>query len=252
MNRLLPELDRLYGLRTSATGADATGISTGHSQHGIRAAVLAVVLPAGWEQLSSVWRGVQSDLVLPAPAIAVSGHDALQLWFSFESPISPSAAAHFLDGLRARYLPGVGQSQVRLFAEPAEVPVMPGVEVSSQRWSAFVTHDLASVFADTPWLDVPPGDEGQAAILRTLQPIGQLAFEAALTMLGAIENTVPLDAVASEQPDSPAAQSAEQQDCDPARFLAGVMNDETAPLALRIEAARILLPFGKRSFAKPS
>jgi hypothetical protein len=140
MNRLPLELNRLYGLGPIPMDGAAAQV-VGGTGDGLRAAVLAVVLPAGWEQLSSVWRGVQSDLGLPAPAIAVSGADALQLWFSFASPTSSSAAARFLQGLRARYLAGVGSSQVRVYAEAAGLPMAPCVEITPQRWSAFVTHD---------------------------------------------------------------------------------------------------------------
>ncbi len=215
MNRLPLELDRLYG-------AD-------------RAAVLSLSLPAGWAQLSMVWRGVQADLELPAPAIAVSGADALQLWFAFASPPSASDRAHLLEGLRARYLVDAGSAQVRLFGEPAGMPAAPGIEVAPQRWSAFITHDLASVFADTPWLDIPPSDEGQAALLRALEPIQAAALAFALGRLEAPADAAP----------SAAVRTADQRDADPAHFLARVMNDEAAPLALRIEAARILLLEGQ-------
>ncbi len=222
VNRLPLELDRLYGL---GPGPRAAAFGPG-----LRAAVLSLVLPAGWEPLSSVWRGVQSDLELPAPAIAVSGEDALQLWFSFAAPPAPPAAARFLQGLRERYLPDVKPAHVRLFSDAAGFPAAPGVEVGAERWSAFVTPDLAAVFAETPWLDTPPGDEGQAAILRGIQPMREVAFEAALKRLGATEPSPP------QVP----------QDSDPARFLSGVMNDDTAPLALRIEAAAILLSHAGR------
>lgn len=248
MNRLPLELDRLYGLRPSPRdGLAAEGVGEAGLGHGMRAAVLAVSLPAGWRELSTVWRGVQSDLELPAPAIAVSGIDALQLWFSFASPTSASEGTRFLQGLRARYLSEVGSSHVRLCSESAELPVAPCVEITSQRWSAFVTHDLASVFAETPWLDIPATDEGQATILRALEPIQQVAFEAALNKLGAIKNAMPLEPPASERAGAGSAEIAGQRDSDPARFLSGVMKDETAPLALRIEAARILLADAKRS-----
>ena len=49
--------------------------------------VLELTGPADWDVLSAVWRGVQADLELPAPAIAVSGTDGLQLWFSLEAPV---------------------------------------------------------------------------------------------------------------------------------------------------------------------
>jgi hypothetical protein len=46
---------------------------------------------------------------------------------------------------------------------------------------------------------------------------------------------------------STAVQSAGPRETDPARFLTDVMNDGTAPLALRIEAARILLSCAQRA-----
>jgi hypothetical protein len=218
MDRLPLELDRLYG--------------------GARAAVLALSLPAGWAQLSLVWRGVQTDLDLPAPAIAVSGVDAVQLWFGFASPPSASVRARFLERLRARYLADVASAQVRLFSDPQALPAPPCVEVAPERWSAFVTHDLAAVFADTPWLDIPPSDDGQAALLRALEPIRPAALEVALGRL---------EATAADTAPATGARIAAQPDADPARFLAGVMNDEQAPLALRIEAARILLLAAQRA-----
>ncbi len=143
--------------------------------------------------------------------------------------------AHLLEGLRARYLADVGSAPVRLFSDAAAMPVAPGVEVAPQRWSAFVTHDLAAVFADTPWLDIPPSDEGQAAILRTLDPISPAALAFALSRLEPTRDAAP----------AAAARIVGAGGADPARFLAGVMNDETAPLALRIEAAKALLLAGR-------
>ena len=48
----------------------------------VRALVLELGRPADWDALLAVWQGVQADLALPAPTIAVSGTDAYQLWFS--------------------------------------------------------------------------------------------------------------------------------------------------------------------------
>ncbi len=247
MNRLLPELDRLYGLDMNALDGPAAGAADAGLEHGIRAMVLEVTLPAGWDQLSSVWTGVQSDLGLPAPAIAVSGVDGLQLWFSLASPTSSSAGARFLRGLRAQYLPNLASTHVRVFADAARFPAAPPVETSSQHWSAFVTSELASVFAETPWLDIPPSDEGQATILRALESTRQSAFEAALNKLAAVEDDADREPNAAKRSASGAAEKSGTADVDPARFLMGVLNDESAPLALRIKAAGILLPYAKGS-----
>lgn len=245
MNPLPFELDRLYGLRADAAEGDVAA-DAGASAHWVevRFLVLEVVLPAGWDQLSPVWRGVQSDLGLPAPAIAVSGVDGLQLWFSLASPISPHAGELFLQGLRARYLSDVASAQIRLIAGTTGLAAVPPVQVGPDRWSAFLAPDLVPVFADTPWLDVRPNDEGQATLLRALQPIRQAAFEAASKQLGPIvadEAGAPAD---FESPGSPAERIAcEQGNADAQRFLRRVMQDEAAPLALRVEAAKALLAF---------
>ena len=237
MTPLQFELDRLYGLDASA----APGAAQAAAQ-GVRALVLELRPPAGWAQLSSVWTGVQADLGFPPPAIAVSGVDALQLWFSLASPTLPSAGELFLQGLRARYLPDLGSTHVRLIADAAQLPLAPPLETRPDHWSAFVAPDLASVFADTPWLDFPPHGEGQAALLRALEPIRQVAFEAALSELGGMED-VPVDLKPSGLPEVPAS---EQAGADAERFLRSVMNDEAVPMALRIEAAKGLLGHVRR------
>ena len=242
MNRLQLELDRLYGLDARPADGDALA----QSRRGVRVLVLELALPADWERLSAVWKGAQQDLDLPAPAIAVSGIDGLQLWFSLASPVSQSAGASFLEGLRARYLSDIASTKVRLIAKPAELPAAPPVESGPDRWSAFVTPDLASVFADTPWLDIPPGDDGQATLLRALQPIRPAAFEAASERLGTVADDSNGHPAPPTPPGTPAVPAADIHDTDPARFLTGVMNDETVPLALRIEAAKALLPYAMR------
>jgi hypothetical protein len=191
---------------------------------------LEVAAPADWAALGAVWRGVQADLGLPAPAIAVSGTDGLQLWFSLEQPVSIGRAADVLAGLQARYLPALAPDRVRVQADGG-APVIPAQDPASGNWSAFVAPDLAPVFADTPWLDIEPGADGQAELLARLVPTPVAAFDAAWHALQ------PAGASASPAPASPAG-----TDLDPRAFLQAVLNDTTAPLALRVEAAKALLP----------
>jgi len=87
-----------------------------------------------------------------------------------------------------------------------------------------VAPDLAPVFAEEPWLDTPPGEEGQADLLARLQSIKSAALPG------------PAAAAAAGATPAPATNS------DPKRFLLEVMNDASVPLALRIEAAKALLP----------
>jgi hypothetical protein len=225
MNRLQSELHRLYLLPLSGRLIGELGE--------VRAMVMELARPADWDVLGPVWRGVQADLQLPAPGIAVSGTDGLQLWFSLQESVSTARAAAFLARLRASYLPGVATARVRLLPSATEVShgasLVPAVHEPTGNWSAFVAPDLAPVFADTPWLDIEPGAEGQADLLARLQSIKPAAFDAAMLRLQ------PAALPEASPPEAPSP------DVDPRRFLQQVLNDETAALALRIEAAKALL-----------
>ncbi len=237
MSRLQSQLRRLYLL----PGDDASLVNAAGQ---VRALVLELTRPADWEMLSAVWRGVQADLALPAPAIAVSGIDGLQLWFSLAEPVSATRAADFLAGLHARYLPEAAAGRLRAFPSAAQpgrhAALVPAPQGDAGNWSAFVAPDLAPVFADTPWLDIPPSSEGQADLLARLQSIAAAAFDAALSQLqsAASPTAAPIAPIAPIASSSPIA----VPDLDPRRFLQAVLNDETAPLALRVEAAKALLP----------
>ena len=231
MNRLQSELNRLY--------RDADGGAPDR----VRALVLEVVQPAGWEALSRAWHGVQAELELPAPAIAVSGVDGLQLWFSLETPVPTRQAHAFLESLRARFLADVAPARVRVTPDPAvptrRAAIVPALQEPTGNWSAFVAPDLAAVFSDAPWLDVEPGEDGQAALLRGVQTMKLESFEAAVARLAADDRQAH-EGLATSAPSRPEANA---PDTGPKRFLRQVMNDETVALALRIDAAKALLPY---------
>ena len=214
--------------------------------------VMELTRPPSWAVLSKIWYGVQTELDLPAPAIAVSGIDGLQLWFSLAEPIAVAQAHAFLEGLRSRFLPDLESSRIRLMPasdasalrQELHARLLPARQEQTGNWSAFVAPDLAPVFADTPWLDIPPNEEGQAALLRGLDVMKQTVFEAALKQLGpstqqshsaaAVATSID-DPLAQERPVTAAAGG------DPKRFLLQIMDDDTVALALRIEAAKALL-----------
>lgn len=213
MNRVLPELQRLY-----LPGAFAPAGS-------VRALVMELARPASWEVLGRVWRGVQTEFGLPAPAIAVSGTDGLQLWFSLTEPVEAAKAEAFLERLRVRFLPDITTERIRLSARDAVA--LPALQPQTGNWSAFVAPDLAPVFDETPWLDIPPGDEGQAALLQGLKSMARTAFESVLNQPdAATPSTASMTGDGAEAPE---------------RFLRRVMDDPHAALALRIEAAKALL-----------
>lgn len=209
MNRLQAELRRLY------------------LPH---AMVLELARPAGWSDLAKVWQGVQADLELPAPAIAVSGSDGCQLWFSVAEPVPPDQAMAFLQSLRRRYLGDIAQERIGI--KPSGITEMPPFEAAPGHWSAFVAPDLASLFADEPWLDLAPGADAQADLLSRLQSTKPQDLKRAM------ERLRPTSPPASAQAPSPVADTLE-----PRSFLLEVMNDRAAELHLRIEAAKALLPY---------
>ena len=256
MNRLLSELNRLY-LAQARDTADAQPALVDASGK-VRAMVMELARPPAWEVLSRVWRGVQTELGLPAPAVAVSGVDGLQLWFSLAEPIEARRANAFLAGLRERFLADIEPGRVQLMPvsgasashQERHARLVPAAQEQTGRWSAFLAPDLAPIFADSPWLDVPPNQEGQAALLRGLQAMTQAAFDAAFDRLEAARHPLPpavsvtADGGGSSSDVGAGANVPTGTACpdgEARRFLLQVMQDGSAPLALRVEAAKALL-----------
>jgi hypothetical protein len=231
MNPLQTELNRLY---LAPEGQ-------------LRALVLELARPADWSQLAPLWRGVQTDLALPAPAIAVSGVDGYQLWFSLAEPVPALEGALFLDALRRHYLGTVTASRISLAPSLAAPEAQPALPVPGQQqgasghWSAFVAPDLAPIFADEPWLDQPPSPEAQASVLVRLQSIKPAALAAALARLrSAASPQLPTEPPSQVPTYAPVASG---QALTPKAFLLAVMQDPAVALGLRIEAAKALLPY---------
>lgn len=243
--RLTQELSRLYRVPhpaheapTSLVGADGQ----------VRALVLEIARPADWAALSAVWQGAQADLELPAAAIAVSGTDGLQLWFSVSEPVPVREAAAFLQGLHRRYLPGVPAKRVHLYPQPASdaaeawvhAPQVPALQASGN-WSAFISADLPAVFADEPWLDIAPNPEHQADILNRLRSMSLAQFHHALALLAPAEQAERDEAWVAATAPSPTHDAGA---ADPRAFLLHVMNDPRVEMQHRIEAAKVLLAHG--------
>jgi hypothetical protein len=241
MNRLQTELHRLYLPESSPSADGDPALAMVDAQGRVRAMTMELTRPADWQVLSRVWQGVQAELALPAPAIAVSGIDGLQLWFSLAEAVPAALARVFLDALRRHFLAGIDPTRIRLRPDAEATWALPGRRVETGDWSAFVAPDLAPVFADTPWLDIPPGDDGQAALLSGLVPTKPVDFAAALERLKPPNADVDDSRVGGQALSSGMA-AEDSGTGDARRFLRRVMNDESAPLALRIEAAKALLP----------
>ncbi len=230
MSRLAREVQRLF----LPTGLAPLGGAAAR----VRGFVLDVSRPAAWAPLGAVWQGVQAELDLPAPGIAVNGVDGLQLWFSLAEGVEAPRGLALLEHLRQRYMAEVPMHRVTMRAVPGPVPVPGPVDVDGQ-WSAFLAADLAPLFEETPWLDMPPTEDGQAELLSRLASIRPAVLESALERLqarpaGSAKQAVPNPRPAVGHTAHPVA----------AQYLLQVMHDENAPLALRVEAAKALLPYG--------
>lgn len=223
--------------------------------------VMELRSPPNWELLSRVWQGVQAELELPAPAIAVSGTEGLQLWFSLAQAVPVAQAHAFLAGLQRRFLADIDARRVVLMPTTdasalhpeRHATLVPALQEQTGNWSAFLAPDLAPVFADTPWLDVSPSEEGQAALLRSIAVTKPEVFLEACEKLATGSPLQPSNApapavaaVAIDPGPGPGHQSPAAADGDPKRFLVQVMNDGTVPMALRIEAAKALLQHATR------
>ena len=251
MDSLQREIHRLYLVPASAgQGAGSGPASLIDDQGRVRAMVLELARPADWAALSRVWQGVQADLGLPAPAIAVSGKDGYQLWFSLADPLPAAQATAFLEALCGHYLADTPVERLRLMPAaaasagqpavhaqgPQGLQDLPAVQVAPGYWSAFVAPDLAPVFADEPWLDLPPGVPGQAELLSRLESMPLADFQRALARLRPGRATIDAPAPGSTTTTTGAW-------LEPKRFLLDVMNNDSVDLALRIEAAKALLPY---------
>lgn len=245
MTRFNTEFSRLYGVPAPAPPVQTAKLAPADT---VQAMVLELARPADWSALSIVWRAVQSELELPAPAIAVSGSDGLQLWFSVAQPVLASEAADFLETLRQQYLSAVPDSRLRLYPSRtglaadhlALAPAVPAVDAHTGYWSAFVSADLASVFGDEPWLDIPPNQDQQADILSRLSPMALPEWREALVRLDAAQRKVVQAAAAAAATVGP---TGDTHTHGPRAFLMQVMHDPSVALRDRIEAAKALLPY---------
>jgi hypothetical protein len=242
MNRLQSELRRLYHVASPEDGvAHAEDVCLISRTAHVRAMVLELARPADWSVLSALWQGVQADLELPAPAIAVSGTDGYQLWFSLAEPLPVVDARRFLESLRLRYLGSIAPARVAMWpAVEASTPgpgqhaqLVPAHIKDTGLWSAFIAPDLAPVFADEPGLDICPSADAQADILSRLVSTKAADVQLLLGRLGAAAKTMaPTMALASAGTNQ-----------DPKRFLLDVMGDTRVDMQLRIQAAAALLPY---------
>lgn len=251
MSRFDTEFSRLYLVPDPVSPAPGRLVAADGT---VKAMVLELARPADWAELSIVWQAVQADWELPAAAIAVSGTDGLQLWFSVSEPVTASDAADFLLGLQAKYLSAIPARRMGVYPSRASAATgsvvharaVPAVHDTTGNWSAFVSPDLASVFGEEPWLDIPPNLDQQADILSRLKSMKLIQFRDVLQRLGTAQSPAAQRALSTaDEPHGGGTASLGQgaAPMTPQAFLMQVMNDPGLGLKDRMEAAKALLPY---------
>ena len=261
MNRLQAEQNRLFlptNTQSDLQNPEVGDISLIGADGRVRAMVVELAQPAGWDGVAGLWQGIQDDLDLPAPAIAVNGIDGYQVWLSLSESVPITQAQDFLESLRLRFLSDIASKHIGMYpqvriAAPWHAQhggLVPALREKSGRWSAFVAPGLAGMFADEPWLDMPPNPDAQANLLSGFKSIQPAELKLAQDRLSPVNassaGTRKPESAETTRVDDPrqyAEQSATREVQDPKAFLLAVMNDPSVELRLRIEAAKALLPY---------
>lgn len=279
MDKLIAELQRLYRLPGQPWPGQNAGAGDAPTvpEEGPAPVTLDLVDPAGmtralvvgfesardWEAVARLYRGLQEELDLPAPAVAVSGKGGYQVWLSLAEPVPAEQARSFLDGLRRHYLAELPAVHLKLRPEtaasvaaaagPVELP--PARHPATGKWSAFIDPSMGSMFVDEPGLDMAPTMDRQADLLAGFGSIAAGDFRRVLTTLQAQAKTDASPAAPSAKPlpeaGEPGPDIARPRSTlnvgsnfsDPKSFLLAVMNDPAATARQRIKAAKALLPY---------
>lgn len=226
MDKLSAELQRLHFLPEQQPDSQQQALG------------IAFRRAVDWESAALLWRAVQDELDLPAPAVSVDGQGYL-LWFSLAEPVDAQQARRFLDGLQARYLADLPASRLQFGLADALPPCQ---LADTERWAAFIDPGMGSMFIADPWLEMAPNRNQQADLLAAFESIRTTDLARALTLL------YPAAGDGSTAADTSAAVLTLQGPfADPKQFLLAVMNDPKASPEQRIAAAKALLPYFEKA-----
>ena len=284
MNKLISELQRLYFLpdqqwhseqldtggqpaypaegvltpaivASSLAGEQTIALQLVSADGMARAMLVNFAKPGDWQQVANLYRAVQDELDLPAPAISISGRQGYCLWFSLAEPLPVAQTQRFLDALRCEYLAEITVAKLQLLpaAEQTVSKLVPALHAATGKWSAFIDPSMGAMFVDEPGLEMAPNMGRQADILAGLKSIKAGELQRALGVLQtaaeSASNPVPSPTECSASQPVPGAGHTRtllnvgNNFSDPKSFLLAVMNDASASARQRISAARALLPY---------
>jgi len=171
MNKLMTELDRLYG---AAADGYTRSISFAFNR-------LKDDGEAGhWERLCAVANALQAHAGLPAPAVSIAGSRAFGLWLSLEKPVPVAQAQEFMELVCAAYCPELKPEQDAASAPPALPPFL---HQASGKWAAFIHPGMGASFSGDEGLEMQPPQAGQVAMLERLESINPAQIARALELL---------------------------------------------------------------------
>ena len=252
MHSLIAERQRLFALpdQPMPDGAEADLLDLVDADGRVRTLVVGVAAATGWGPVAALCAGVDAELALPPPAVAVAGAAGFQVWFSLAEPVAPAAGQAFLQGLLQRYLPALPAGRVAL-ALPSgaeELPAIPAVDAAGERWSAFIDPGLGAMFRDEAGLDLPPGRDRQADLLVGVKSWSRADFVRACDELAALVGSATAMTAATDSAPGAVAplptggwQRVGSAYPGPRSFLLAVMNDPGATPEQRLRAAEALL-----------
>lgn len=247
MNKLIQELQRLYLLPEQPwpSAAEPLAVDLVSPDGQVRGMVLNFARAGDWSLVESLYRALQLDLALPAPAIAISGRAGYQVWLSLAASVPVATARSFLLALRDKYLADMLPENLSLSPD-APLCTIPAQDAVSGKWSAFIDPSMGSMFVDAPGLEMAPAMERQADMLHGLKSMTPEDLQRALALFDGVEEGAALgqEGTMSMSRSAPrsAGRDAARLETDPRVFLQMVMNDPAVRLELRIKAAQALLP----------
>lgn len=207
-----------------------------------RLLILDVPQAVDWPHVAALLAGLEQDLAMPLPALSVEGRStAYRLWFSLAPGVTIGLGRRLLEALQAVYLADLPQGHCQITV-PGDEPVAFPPRSNGQGWSAFVDPQLGGMFRDDPWLEMELDQRSQAERLAQIVSLTEADVQRALETLAPRMSAGV--AVGHGGASLALISSGAQVQSAPAAFLLSVMNDERVELALRIEAAKALLPFG--------
>jgi len=144
-----------------------------------------------WERLADLANKMQTELGLPAPAVAVSGRKGWGLWLSLEQPVPAAQAQQFLHLVRKAYLADIPKDELDLRpdtdkatkAAQAVAKLPPCLHRASGLWAAFINPGMGASFIEEAGLPAAPPLGKQAELLADLKSITPMQFMQALYKL---------------------------------------------------------------------